>query len=53
MPPDKWERLLHQTFLNKLEGLLGPGEEKIDFNDKKSLEFLSNKIKTLHDDQDI
>jgi hypothetical protein len=49
MPPEKWEHVLHQTFLNRLEGLLGPGDSKIDFNDKKSVEFLSNKIKALHD----
>ena len=39
--------------MNKLEGLLGPGEEKINFDDKKSVEFLSNKIKTLYSKETI
>ena len=48
MPPDEFEKTLLQGYMNKLEGLVKPGEEKVDFGKPQNVKMVAKQVHALN-----
>ena len=48
MPHKDWEKTLLQGYMNKLEGLIKPGEQPIDFAESHNIKMLTKQVHHLN-----